>query len=144
MFGRSGGENISAETQKIVNDLRSLCSGVFLFQSSHDRRPLPGEEVSLDIYLDRPMVTDNSGRYKNVMLSEEVRVASGDVHQYVGVELFLESTGTRKIQKRLALWAEGRGLFQEIKSGDVTSFEPYKSGLKVFMRVPNKLANSSF
>ena len=135
----SGSSDFSGpEATKIVNELRNLKSAATLFQIDQGRWLMPGEEASLDEYLDRPIVTVERKIFANVMLSEELRVADGDVHQYVGVELIPESRNDAepiRVQKKLASRAKKDDLLQEVQSGDVTSYELYRSGLKVFMQV---------
>ena len=135
LFG--GSDYSSPEATKTVNDLRHLKSAGLLFRSEQSRWLMPGEEASLDAYLDLPIVTAEWKRFANIMLSEELRVESGNVHQYVGGELIPGSDGTDpiRVQKKLASKAKESGLFQEVRSGDVTSFDIYRSGLKVFMQV---------
>ena len=125
------------EARIIVYDLRQLKSAAMIFRREHDRWLMPGEEASLDMYCDRPIVTTK--KFADIMLSEELSNANGNVCQYVGVELIpmfrFENNNPIRVQKRLASRAKEAGLFQEVQSGDVTLFELYQSGLKVFMQL---------
>jgi hypothetical protein len=117
-----------AEATKIINDLRTLRGAAFLFHKEFKKWPLPGQEASLDVYIDRPMVLATPPRYARVMLA----AGSGDSDDprefYVGVELIPEKNGMKEIQQKLAGTALNSGLLQRPISGDI-----YKSGLSVYM-----------
>ena len=121
-----GGAIDGAEAMKIVNDLRNLRGAAAMFREAHCRPPMPGDEASLDLYMDRPFITVESPRYARVMLSGE---------RYVGVELRPESNGRKGILKKLASSAENIGLLGEVPSGGKTA-SLYKSGLNVYMEIP--------
>jgi hypothetical protein len=119
-----------AETTKIINDLRALRGAAFMFHEEFKTWPLPGQEASLDAYIDRPMALAEPPRYAKVMLA----TVSGDADDlselYVGVELIPERNGMEGIQQKLAGTANNSGLLQQPVSGDI-----YKSGPSVYMRV---------
>jgi hypothetical protein len=125
-----GGATASADATKIINDLRNLRGAARMFRETHGRSPLPGEEASLDLYSDRPMVP----RYAKVTLTGELSDDMGASKQYVGVELTPEKNGTSGIQKKMAVRAKDTGLL-ELSSGD-QKVSPYKSGLNVYVEIP--------
>jgi hypothetical protein len=126
--------NVYTEPTKIINDLRNLCSAARLFRQAHGRPPLPGEEASLDLYMDRPLTAVKSPRYAKVTLTGELSGDMGASRQYVGVELIPEKNGISEIQKKLATRATDTGLLGEALSGDKKA-SPYKSGLNVYMEI---------
>jgi hypothetical protein len=129
----SGAAN-GVEATKIVNDLRGLLGAVMFFQKDYDRLPLPGEEASLDLYMDRPLVTVERPRYAKVMLSGELSDDIGASRQFVGVELRPESNGGKNIQRKLSLNARSSGLLEKSTSDDKKML-PYRSGLNVYMEI---------
>jgi hypothetical protein len=124
----------SSEATKIINDLSNLRGAVGLFRENHGRSPLPGEEASLDLYSDRPIVAAEPPRYAKVTLTGELSNDMGVSGQYVGVQLIPEKNGTSGIQKKMAARAKAKGLL-ELPSGD-KKVSPYESGLNVYMEIP--------
>ncbi|MDR1481099.1 MAG: hypothetical protein LBI74_00565 [Synergistaceae bacterium] len=124
-----------AEPEDIINDLRSLKSASLLFYVDFGTWPSPGQETSLDAYLDRPMVLADPPRYSSVTLINGVRGSESQSELYVRVELILERYRNRSniwqgVQEYLARRANAAGLLQQPISSDV-----YKSGLNVYMRM---------
>jgi hypothetical protein len=122
--------DIGMNSIEIINDLRALKGAAYYFYLDFEAWPLPGQEASLDVYVDRPMTLTKYPKYARVMLA----VGSGDANDsrklYVGVELIPKSNGMKGIQKKLAGNAHNTKLLQQPVSGDI-----YTSGLSVYMRV---------
>jgi hypothetical protein len=122
--------DIGMNSIEIINDLRTLKGAAYLFYLDFEAWPLPGQEASLDVYVDRPMTLTKHPKYARVMLA----VGSGDANDfrklYVGIELIPKSNGTKGIQKKLAANAINAKLLQRPISGDI-----YTSGLSVYMQV---------
>jgi hypothetical protein len=139
----SGGDgtNAGVEATRIINDLRSLRGAAISFREDHGRPPLPGEEASLDLYLDRPLVTVEHPIYAKVMLFGGLSGDIGYSRQYIGVKLRSEINGGNEIQKeiqrKLAIRAEGAGILGEAPSGG-KEMPFYKSGLNAYMEIPLK------
>jgi hypothetical protein len=125
--------NVYKEPTNIVNDLRRICGAARVFRESHGRPPLPGEEASLDLYMDTPLVAVEHPRYAKVTLSGELLDDMGASVHYVGIELIPGKNGTRRIQKKLAVRANDVGILEELPSGDKKA-SPYTSGLNVYMK----------
>jgi hypothetical protein len=125
---RQGGVS---EHSMILNDLRALRSGALLFYSDFGTWPSPGQEASLDVYLDRPIIRAAHPRYARVTLVEKSGDANNKAEFYVGIERIpYIKKREAAIQKRLASVAERNGLLQQPVSGDI-----YKSGLNIYMRL---------
>jgi hypothetical protein len=127
---RANSAYASMQATVTINDLRILRIVTHMFYKEFETWPLPGQEASLDTYLDRQTAFVMYPRYANVMLTGK----SGDVDStpelYIGVELIPEKNGTSDVQKKLAGKAVDAGLFQQPASDDI-----YKSGLSVYMRI---------
>jgi hypothetical protein len=128
-------KNAKAECAKIVNELRALRGAALMFRIDHGRLPLPGEEASLDFYLDKPLVA--SQRYAKVMFSDGLSDDTAPFRLYVGVKLIPENNGRIEVQKELASAAEKVGILDEASSGGKKT-SPYKSGLNVYMEIPSE------
>jgi hypothetical protein len=119
-----------AELTMIVNDLRTLSSAALLFYVDFGVWPLPGQEASLDVYLDRPIVFAKPPRYAKVMLADKSGNTDGPPELYIGVELIPPENGVAGLQESLARMARSGsrslGLLQQPVSGDI-----YRSGLSV-------------
>jgi hypothetical protein len=125
--------NVYKEPTKIVNDLRRLCGAARSFREAHGRPPLPGEEASLDLYMDSPLVAGEPPRYAKVTLTGELSDETGVPRQYVGVELIPEKTGTIWIQRKLAFKANDVGILGELPAENRKA-SPYTFGLNVYMK----------
>jgi hypothetical protein len=128
VLSRSSGSAYNATD--IINDLRNLRSAGLLFYADFGAYPSPGQEASLDVYLDRPIVSAERPRYAKVMLAEKSGDADRPRELYIGVELIPEKNGSKGPQQRLASRAAEIKLYQGPASGDI-----YKSGLSVYMRM---------
>jgi hypothetical protein len=136
VLSHPGGATAGAEATKIINDLRRLRGAAISFREDHGRPPLPGEEASLDLYMDRTLVTVERPEYAKVTL---IGGLSGDIgypRQYVGVEL-RPKIGKKEIQRKLAQKAVDVGILGEVPS-DGEEMPLYKSGLNVYMEIPLK------
>ncbi|MDR1133718.1 MAG: hypothetical protein LBL05_06110 [Synergistaceae bacterium] len=118
---------------RIVNDLRGLSNAALLFYSEYKTWPLPGQEASLDAYLDRPIVLAEPPIYAKVMLADKSGDAGGMPELYIGVELIPEKNGTEDVQRVLSATANGTGLLQQPATHDIYSI--YRSGLIVYIRI---------
>jgi hypothetical protein len=121
--------NMDKEAYKIISDLRTLRGAASLFNNEFKTWPLPGQEASLDTYIDRPIVLAKRPRYAKVMLAAVSSDADDLSELYVGVELIPEENGMTEIQKKLERNARDAGLLQQPVSGDI-----YRSGLSIYMR----------
>ncbi|MDR1133717.1 MAG: hypothetical protein LBL05_06105 [Synergistaceae bacterium] len=130
IIARPSSSNTGAESTKIINDLRNLRSAVLLFYGDLKTLPLPGQEASLDAYLDRPIVLANPPRHAKVMLVDKSDDADGPPELYIGVELIPQKNGGAGIQKKLAARADDAKLLQQPASGEI-----YQSGLIAYMQV---------
>jgi hypothetical protein len=127
---RLSGPQEGAESTRIMNDLRNLRSAALSFHENFGTWPSPGQEASLDAYLDRPIALSVPPRYAKVMLPDKPGDDDGTPELYIGVELIPKINGAKGIQEKLAKRALESGLFQGPASGDI-----YKSGLSVYMRI---------
>jgi hypothetical protein len=133
MLGNTGGTDW-AEATKIINDLRNLKSAYNLYERENSRWLAPGEEISLDQYTDRRIVSTDRPWYRRVEISGEIPDETGTASQYIGVELDTKRNGTKGIKKKLAQKAVDAGIYDAVP-GEAETPAPYSSGDTVWMRV---------
>jgi hypothetical protein len=133
---KSGGAPLSP---MIMNDLRNLQSAALLFYGDNERWPTQGEEASLDIYMDRPIIGPNSQRYQRyagIEISPAIRDASGNDAAYIKLTLNGKIDGIENVQRKLrnAVSNDKKEIFEAFPP-DGSDPVPYKSGLDVVARL---------
>ncbi|MDR1134374.1 MAG: hypothetical protein LBL05_09415 [Synergistaceae bacterium] len=132
-FGTGGGgATNSAEATKTINDLRNLKGAYNLYERENSRWLAPGEEISLDQYTDRPIVSTDIQRYRRVEISGEITDETGTASQYIGVELNPQN-GTKGIKKKLVQKAVDAGIYNAVP-GESEAPAPYSGGDTVWVR----------
>lgn len=119
----------SIEATKIKNDLCELKSAYILYYGDREEWPEPGEEASLDLYCDRPIV--NGSRFAKVAIGKEYYDSSGEPHINIGAELIPDRKKSKVIQEKLAVLAPEWGLLQYENDNQ----SRYSSGLNVYINL---------
>ncbi|MDR1020118.1 MAG: hypothetical protein LBL73_05110 [Synergistaceae bacterium] len=93
---------------------------------------MPGEEASLDVYQDRPIVGGNPPRYAGIEISPAILDASGKEAIYIKITMY-KDYGTENVQKKLAAASDGK-LFESFPARG-SDPPTYKSGLDLVERI---------
>jgi hypothetical protein len=133
-MNKSGGAPLSPI---IINDLRSLESAALLFYGDNGRWPAPGQEASLDVYMDRPVSASIPSIYAGVEISPVIRDASGNYASYIKLTLNgKDNNRIKSAQRKLRdiVSNDKKEIFEAFPS-DGRDPEPYKSGLDFVTRM---------
>jgi hypothetical protein len=122
---------VYAEATKIINALRVLKSSASLCYGDNLVWPKAGEEISLDRYSDKPMVSADPRIFDAVMIGVPYKDSKGEERVNVGVRLIPGENGTKEIQKKLAEKAKDVGLLGASDTLDAS----YTKGLEVWMNM---------
>jgi general secretion pathway protein G len=138
MLLSAGSATDSAETAKIINDLRSLKGAALLYYVDYRKWPTDAQKASLDIYTDRQVISlvmagDPNRRYDAISIGANYTDSlTGAEKANIGVTLMPTGNGTEGVRKKLENRALQSGLLRSATSGsDVYT----ASGMEVWVNM---------